>query len=250
MLVYFKKIRNSLLRSGAMRKYAFYALGEVVLVMIGILLALQVDTWNTRRELRKKELVYLREIKGNLKADQETLQRVLSFNARKDSVLDNTLRMFFTDSTEMAFALTLESRMRILAEYGAFESNRVAFENMIGAQSIDIIRDDSLRILLSGYYMERGFDDGTQERVKQLTRIFVDNVTPKLMNAEFTEQYYGKASGFDSAADIQMKTDRQLFGDLFGMRQNLFSHNIYLNNLQTEVRELITAIETYLKNTP
>ncbi|WP_445384415.1 DUF6090 family protein [Robiginitalea sp. IMCC44478] len=246
MLVYFKKIRNSLLRSGAVRKYVFYALGEVVLVMIGILLALQVDTWNTQRELQKKELVYLREIKGNLQADRETLKSVLSFNTLKDSVLDTTLKMFFSDSSEVAFALTFESRMPLLAQYQVFESNRIAFENMLGAQSIDIITDDSLRILLSSYYRDRGFDDGTQERVKQLTRIFVDNITPKLMNAEIIQKYYGKASDFESAAEISMKKDRQLFGDLFGMQQNLFSHNIYLEELGAEIKLLDAAIQTYL----
>jgi hypothetical protein len=66
MLTFLRKIRKSLIESspvkasakvgGSARKYLFYALGEVLLVMIGILLALQVSNWNDDRKDRKMEV--------------------------------------------------------------------------------------------------------------------------------------------------------------------------------------------------
>ena len=49
MLRFFRNIRQKLLENGNLRKYFWYALGEILLVMIGILLALQVSNWNQNR---------------------------------------------------------------------------------------------------------------------------------------------------------------------------------------------------------
>lgn len=65
MLKFFRKIRQNLLSEEKTGKYLKYALGEVVLVMIGILLALQVNSWNQRRLDRLEEKVIL----SNLKED-------------------------------------------------------------------------------------------------------------------------------------------------------------------------------------
>ena len=55
MLTFLRKIRRSLIQSGSVRRYLLYALGEILLVMIGILLALQVNNWNEGRKNRIHE---------------------------------------------------------------------------------------------------------------------------------------------------------------------------------------------------
>ena len=55
MIKFFNKIRKQLLDENKTGRYLKYAVGEIVLVMIGILLALQVNNWNNNRELKKKE---------------------------------------------------------------------------------------------------------------------------------------------------------------------------------------------------
>ena len=49
MIKFFRKIRQKLLGKGKIRRYLVYALGEILLVMIGILLALQVNNWNEEK---------------------------------------------------------------------------------------------------------------------------------------------------------------------------------------------------------
>jgi hypothetical protein len=53
MLTFLRKIRWSLLESGSARKYIFYAIGEIALVVIGILIALQINNWNEWKKDRK-----------------------------------------------------------------------------------------------------------------------------------------------------------------------------------------------------
>ena len=55
MLTFFRRIRKGLLGDGATSKYLLYAVGEILLVMIGILLALQVNNWNNERQKRDLE---------------------------------------------------------------------------------------------------------------------------------------------------------------------------------------------------
>ena len=69
MLKFFRKIRQQLLKQGNFRRYFFYAFGEILLVMIGILLALQVNKWNEWRKAKEEEKQMLEQIKGDLELE-------------------------------------------------------------------------------------------------------------------------------------------------------------------------------------
>ncbi|MEO9887119.1 MAG: DUF6090 family protein [Balneola sp.] len=66
MLKFFRKIRQKLLSENKFSKYLIYAIGEIILVVIGILIALQINNWNEQRNTREKELVYLNGIRNDL----------------------------------------------------------------------------------------------------------------------------------------------------------------------------------------
>ena len=58
MLTFLRKIRRSLIESGSARKYLLYAIGEIALVVVGILIALQINTWNQKRIEKAKSIEY------------------------------------------------------------------------------------------------------------------------------------------------------------------------------------------------
>ncbi|GAB5550964.1 MAG: hypothetical protein Sapg2KO_05550 [Saprospiraceae bacterium] len=84
MLKFFRKIRQRLLNQGKLRRYFVYAIGEIFLVVIGILIALQVNNWN---ELRKGERIkqkYIQALQDDLEGnvveiDHQRLLNALSF---------------------------------------------------------------------------------------------------------------------------------------------------------------------------
>lgn len=62
MLKFFREIREKLIVEGKLKRYLIYAIGEILLVMIGILLALQVNTWNENRKSKAEADTYLKQI--------------------------------------------------------------------------------------------------------------------------------------------------------------------------------------------
>ena len=73
MIQFFRKIRHGLLLENKTGRYFKYAIGEIVLVVIGILIALQINNWNTHKNNTIRELEALSEILQGLKSDNEQL---------------------------------------------------------------------------------------------------------------------------------------------------------------------------------
>lgn len=84
MLTFLRKIRKSLIESGSARKYLLYAIGEILLVMIGILLALQVNNWDQNRIDRGKEQVIIRMLLEEMKINREYLRKRVESHAHNE----------------------------------------------------------------------------------------------------------------------------------------------------------------------
>jgi len=82
MIKFFRKIRQNLLSEGKTGKYLKYAFGEIVLVMVGILLALQVNNWNELRKKEKAEIQLYHKIIADLNTEYAVIERkIRDFNA-------------------------------------------------------------------------------------------------------------------------------------------------------------------------
>ena len=79
MINVFRKIRRSMIKEKKVRNYLLYALGEILLVMIGILLALQVNNWNEDRKLKTSINNTLRSISYDLETDTTAAATVIKF---------------------------------------------------------------------------------------------------------------------------------------------------------------------------
>lgn len=75
MIRFFRKIRQALVTNHKLGKYLLYAVGEILLVVIGILIALQVDNWNAEQKNQEMELVFLERLKSDLVTDTIYLNR-------------------------------------------------------------------------------------------------------------------------------------------------------------------------------
>jgi len=98
MIRLFRKIRQQLLSKDKYSTYLLYASGEIILVVVGILLALQIDNWNDQRIERIKELNYLKAIKNDLVLNRNEVE---SFIQMKHTAIKsaNIIIKYFENDT-------------------------------------------------------------------------------------------------------------------------------------------------------
>lgn len=149
MLSFFRKIRNTLIPESRFGHYFFYALGEIVLVVIGILIALQVNNWNLERKDKKFEQEILSLIDQNLQQDSISLSFELA-NAKLAIHLTNRL---LEQITLKNYNDSLNSWMGKIICFERFRSQSSAYE-MLKAKGLENISDKTLQMALISYYDE------------------------------------------------------------------------------------------------
>ena len=147
MISFFRNIRQKLLSQNRVTRYLVYALGEIALVMIGILLALQVNNWNETKKNRAFEKEILSLIDQNLLKDSILITAELN-----DARMGNTL----TDSLLKQINLRnyderLNGWMGKIITFQRFKSQSSAFE-VLKSKGIDNISNKELQLVLMEYY--------------------------------------------------------------------------------------------------
>jgi len=87
MIKFFRKIRQNLLSEGNTGKYLKYAVGEIVLVVIGILIALSINNWNEQRKDRINERELYSRIITDLQADENRINEHIKYYKGDQSIL-------------------------------------------------------------------------------------------------------------------------------------------------------------------
>ena len=94
MIKFFRKIRRKLLSENRFSKYILYAIGEIILVVIGILIALQINNWNEDKKQKINEIKTLESINATLKQDKIQLERIIPSNDNVRNSIDFILNHF------------------------------------------------------------------------------------------------------------------------------------------------------------
>lgn len=244
MIKFFRNIRKTLLMENKTSKYLKYAIGEIVLVVIGILIALQINNWNLKRLDHEKQRKYLFEISNNLKSDLLNIESVLGFNTGKDSVITETFQLLDVKNT-IPGAQIFGPRLDTLGSYDKFYPNDLGFKNLISADNISLIENDSLRKLLLEYY-SFDFETGVQKRAEELTRKFVDYILPKIMTKEHLLNRNNVELNLPTNDEIQLKNDPQLVANLELMQVVARFQNDLLIEKKKELENLIEHVQKEL----
>jgi hypothetical protein len=151
MIKFFRKIRQQLLTENKFSKYLLYAIGEIVLVVIGILIALQINNWNEERKDRIELENYLIKIADNIDQDIRTLTKL---QVRRDSVFIQAKRsaklIMNQDFTDFE---TMIGGVRCFYEF-YFSANKSGYEALKNSQFLGRIKNPLIDSLLTRYYEE------------------------------------------------------------------------------------------------
>jgi len=105
MLTFFHKIRQTLLSENKLSRYLLYAIGEITLVMVGILLAVQVNNWNESRESKQRLNGILRTISYDLVTDTTLTAQITAFYEQHEQ---NSLKIINKELTPQNFESCLQ----------------------------------------------------------------------------------------------------------------------------------------------
>jgi len=144
MIKFFRKIRQNLLSEGKTGKYLKYAIGEIILVMVGILMALQINNWNEVNKLQKREITLLYELSSNLKINIKNLEndikiQTMSIKSFKYILSLPKNRIPYNDSISK-YLYDIDYCPDVLLVSSAFHT--------LKSSGLEIIQSDSLRIAI------------------------------------------------------------------------------------------------------
>ncbi len=177
MLRFFRQIRKKLIEQDNVRKYLLYAIGEILLVVIGILIALQVNTWNENRQKQIEERYYMEKLIENIEADSALVVFLKNAQSRILSNIDSALYMMVDESVFETdkFAIHLNSMLAI----PTFTQNSVTYDNLIASGKISLITDQQLVNALFTYYDPGNefirWDDGLRHYTRNIFGPFILN---------------------------------------------------------------------------
>ena len=148
MIRLFRKVRNQLLSEGKYSIYILYASGEVFLVMIGILLALQIDNWNDHHKTQKELSEIFDEIHDDLVLDTTSVSRILT-----ERILDNQAqeRIIFAIQNDLSFSDQIQNDLGRLMLKRSVPLVSSGF-NLLKESKLISIDDKILRTALIEYY--------------------------------------------------------------------------------------------------
>lgn len=251
MIKFFRKIRRNLISEGKTVKYLKYSIGEIVLVVIGILIALQINNWNENRKDRIEETNILANLIEDLKADihgyYESIDWLKSRQAHVDSVL------MYLDNPNVAVNDAKLTHWLITSGYILdYTPVYPTYTEIIGSGKLSLIKSEEIKRELANYKSNfdndirvfRSYDVG----IKRIEFIALSCIFGKPLGQFFGDDY--------ETLNKNVKVDRdKLLND--EELHDLLKHNAYHTQVEINMKALeyipmaealVTMIETEVKN--
>ena len=248
MLGFLRRLRRSLIEEGHLKKYVVYAIGEILLVMIGILLALQINNWNESRKTRATEQVYLLALKGEFKKNLEEFDRALAANSTKIEAslqLEKFTGSIARDTSETALAQFFTATFGIRVD---FNPSMSVLEDLVNSGKLGIISSNELRQKLSGW-------NASIERIhtqEGRTLVYADKVTGfigergdfrRIMSIAVLPQLARESEANDSTNQEMVKEQSLSNNIMFFVATSRALSERFIEPTKMELLEIISLIE-------
>lgn len=194
MIKFFRKIRYHLMETGKTSKYLKYAIGEIILVVIGILIALQINNWNENNKSEKEANFQLSKLRDNLNSDKNQLKAAIS----SDSIyIENLIFCVRVISTEIETSKEeFIDRLQHISTIMDFNPTRGTFDGLISSGKIELINNQNLLESLFAYYNDnvyRSWDSALKDYSRNVIIPYflgfdhISNITDENEGEHFTQ---------------------------------------------------------------
>ncbi len=139
---FFRKIRQRLINEGKLKRYLLYAIGEILLVMIGISLAFQLDNWNDDRINQNAEIRFYENIKEQIIDDQELITSQREYNNHYMAQFKYANEII--EANDRSKIDTLAVIVGNLTQYSDFDKEGNIYETMVNSGQIKLLRNHEI----------------------------------------------------------------------------------------------------------
>ncbi|MBO6792369.1 MAG: hypothetical protein JJ895_00570 [Balneolaceae bacterium] len=147
MFKFFRRIRQNLLSDNKITKYLIYAMGEIVLVVIGILIALQINNWNNEVEKRSEEQLIIQNLHIEFEKNKIGLQSYIEHHEQLLEATTQIMDLIGAPNEELD-RYNLDSLIASSLDYIEFNPRQSVISDLNSSGRLNLISSDSLRLLI------------------------------------------------------------------------------------------------------
>ncbi|WP_455170573.1 DUF6090 family protein [Aegicerativicinus sediminis] len=231
-----RNLRKSMLNNENARRYMAYAIGEIILVVIGILLALQFNNWAVDVKNGKEEQFYLTKLQHNLAQDTLYLRNRLNTLQFTDKVLDTVKAEIFNRDLD---SFSNPGTGLAMVSVFSFSPQTSTFDNLLSTGKLELITNQSLVDSIFTYYND--LKNFTLQRNQSIETYSRESIGPYLLshpggifNMKLIPETYRTDPFFINALELRKKSINSLLSDYNEILQrsvNLIS--LITNELKT-----------------
>ncbi len=142
MLLLIKDMKRKLIENNKFSNYLIYAIGEIFLIVMGILIALQIDNWNNEKVDRENERKTYQNVKSQVQEDMKALSEVIDYNAMYLGQYEKANQYILTNNRNAIDTLAYYAMN--LSQFSDFHRSANIYETLVNSGDIKLIKNDSI----------------------------------------------------------------------------------------------------------
>jgi len=250
MISFFRKIRRGLLTDNKFNRYLVYAAGEILLVVIGILIALQINNWNENRKEQGKLNTSLTSMIANLEEDIENINQQIKYNEIVLDAIDFAFKVISLPKYENTPSYSYADSVVAIANEKILLPTKTIFNSMESGSQFQWITDQVLTESIYSYY---GFIDQVNNITKTNNKFVQDRIEQFIHQDMELGSFFPKTNPYSDKRKSKIDNTKIIRESVI-LENVLISRKIRslseidrLENANTNAKGLINLIEIYLK---
>lgn len=263
MIKFFRKIRQKLLSENKFSKYLIYAIGEIILVVIGILIALQINNSNEKSKQGKVEISYLKRLLVDLNKNEILWKDTHTRRKTQVQHIQNTIALNFKKQKDTIDYIKLAENLKFAVTWNNINPTQDTFSEMLSSGNLDIIKNDSIKIKLialnNNYTSIVNWDktsETTHKRIMEHSEGLynakdfapLSPVFSKYVDIKFEKKDFENAMSALKKSISNMVDNKLVINNLDVLSDNYHRQLSAFKKLESDVRELIDLIALEIEN--
>ena len=244
MINIFRKIRKQLANDNKPLKYMRYAFGEIILVVIGILIALQINSWNKDRIAKMEEIQILKNLHNEFQENEYLLNEVVDINVKCFNTGVSIMGLFGKERWEIA-NYNIDSLIFFSFEKRQFNPSENALQDLLQSGRYQLISNDDLKKSLYQWSQKML---SAKERYSGMDSKIEQDIVPYLSkNYSFKDiDRYGPLNWESKSI---LKIDKLLIFEDIEYENNVDDLLYRVNDYRNDLIDLQSIIKRILKGT-